>query len=96
MTAPLTVLEPVTFHAVDLAKQLAWAPFLDEPWYIFVDEFQDLNRLEQEFIELLAADSELLLVVGDPDQSTYSFKYAHPAGISEFAEREDVEHHTIS
>jgi DNA helicase II / ATP-dependent DNA helicase PcrA len=88
------MMEEIVYHAVDLAKHLDWAPFLEQPEYIFVDEFQDLNRLEQEFIEILAANSELLLVVGDPDQSIYSFKYAHPVGISEFSERADVERHS--
>lgn len=78
-------MEEIMYHAVNLARQLPDAALIDEPQYILVDEFQDLNRLEQEFIEQLARRSRLLLIVGDPDQSIYSFKYAHPAGIEEFA-----------
>jgi DNA helicase-2/ATP-dependent DNA helicase PcrA len=87
------MMEEIIYFAVDLARQLPDAKALAEPQFIFVDEFQDLNKLEQEFIHQLAAKSALLLVVGDPDQSIYSFKYAHPLGISEFGARKGVETH---
>lgn len=50
--------------------------------YILVDEFQDLNKSEQEFIRLIRGNSNLV-IVGDDDQSIYGFKYAHPQGIQE-------------
>lgn len=40
----------------------------------------------------MATKAKLLLIVGDPDQSIYSFKYAHPSGISEFSAKTDVTH----
>ena len=49
---------------------------------ILVDEYQDLNRAEQEFIKLLTGDKSIV-IVGDDDQSIYSFKNAHPDGIRE-------------
>ena len=51
--------------------------------HVLVDEYQDLNRAEQALLDLLA-DGGTLTVVGDEDQSIYSFKYAHPEGISTF------------
>lgn len=51
--------------------------------HVIVDEYQDLNRAEQEVLELLAAHSNLA-VIGDDDQSIYSFKWANPEGIREF------------
>jgi DNA helicase-2/ATP-dependent DNA helicase PcrA len=51
--------------------------------HILVDEYQDLNKVEQAVIHLLGEAAEMC-VVGDDDQSIYSFKYAHPAGIREF------------
>lgn len=48
--------------------------------HILVDEYQDLNRSEQEFIKLIRGGAKLL-IVGDDDQSIYSFKHAHPDGI---------------
>ena len=50
--------------------------------HVLVDEYQDLNRAEQQLVELLTKGS--LLVIGDEDQSIYSFKHAHPEGIVEF------------
>jgi superfamily I DNA/RNA helicase len=87
------MMEEIVFGAVDLVRKIGHAPLIDDPRYILVDEYQDLNRVEQEFVEFLAANSDLLLVVGDPDQSIYSFKFAHPEGIVEFADRKDVDDH---
>ena len=51
--------------------------------HILVDEFQDLNKAEQGVIELLA-DNASVCIVGDDDQSIYSFKHAHPDGIRDW------------
>jgi len=60
---------------------------------ILVDEYQDLNRSEQEFIRLIRGNAEIV-IVGDDDQSIYGFKFAHPAGIQELdqlhGEYEDI------
>lgn len=48
--------------------------------HILVDEYQDLNRAEQAVIELLSGRADVC-IVGDDDQSIYSFKHAHPDGI---------------
>lgn len=53
--------------------------------HILVDEFQDLNKAEQVLVDLLA-ESCNQLVVGDPDQSIYSFRYANPEGIAQFSD----------
>ena len=54
--------------------------------HILVDEYQDLNASEQALIGLLAENAKLT-IVGDEDQSIYSFKYAHPEGIADFPRR---------
>jgi DNA helicase-2/ATP-dependent DNA helicase PcrA len=51
--------------------------------YVLVDEYQDLNKAEQGVVDLLC-NAANLCIVGDDDQSLYSFKFAHPAGIREF------------
>ncbi|MDA0737120.1 MAG: ATP-dependent helicase, partial [Bacteroidetes bacterium] len=56
--------------------------YRNEYEYILVDEFQDLNKSEQEFIRLIRGDANLV-IVGDDDQSIYGFKFAHPQGIQE-------------
>ena len=48
-----------------------------------MDEYQDLNRAEQEVVNLLRGAAHLC-IVGDDDQSLYSFKFAYPAGIRTF------------
>lgn len=50
---------------------------------IVVDEYQDFNRLEVEFINILEAKSPIL-IVGDDDQALYTqLKYASPNYIRE-------------
>ena len=47
--------------------------------YILVDEFQDTNRLQFELINLLSEAYGNLFVVGDDDQSIYSWRGAIPS-----------------
>ena len=51
--------------------------------HILVDEYQDLNRAEQGVIDMLSGEAEVC-IVGDDDQSIYSFRHAHPDGIQEW------------
>lgn len=61
------------------------APERTEYSHILVDEYQDLNKAEQSAIELLSDNADVC-IVGDDDQSIYSFKHAHPEGIREWVE----------
>ena len=49
--------------------------------YILVDEYQDINQCQFELIQLLAAKHRNLFVVGDDDQSIYSWRGASPHKI---------------
>ena len=73
-------------HALRYLRNNPISPERSTFTHILVDEYQDLNASEQEFIQLLAQDASLT-IVGDEDQSIYSFKYAHPGGIAEFPRR---------
>jgi DNA helicase-2/ATP-dependent DNA helicase PcrA len=53
--------------------------------YVIVDEYQDLNRAEQDLLDLLASNGETA-IVGDVDQSIYRFRHANPEGIEEYAD----------
>jgi len=59
------------------------APELAAFDHVLVDEYQDLNKAEQSLLDELSKNASLA-VIGDPDQSIYSFKYAHPEGILVF------------
>ena len=52
--------------------------------HLIVDEYQDLNVCDQEFIRRLSSNGAVLFVAGDDDQSIYSFRHANPSGIVRF------------
>ena len=55
--------------------------------HFVVDEYQDVNALQQRLLELWVGGREDLCVVGDPAQTIYSFTGATPRHLLEFAER---------
>lgn len=75
-------LVPVTLHFLRQNPACEERSAFD---HVLVDEYQDLNKAEQELIELITGNNTLT-VAGDDDQSIYSFKYAHPDGIICFPE----------
>lgn len=50
---------------------------------ILVDEFQDFNSLEVEFIENVLEANKLLLIAGDDDQAIYQFRLASSTHLVE-------------
>ena len=50
-----------------------WARRFD---YIHVDEFQDVDELQYDIVKLLCAPQTKLCVVGDPDQTIYTWRGA--------------------
>jgi DNA helicase-2/ATP-dependent DNA helicase PcrA len=55
--------------------------------HLVVDEYQDLNPADLEFLDQFAAAGVTLFVAGDDDQSIYSFRHASPIGIQRFTEK---------
>lgn len=70
----------LTFDTILLVtKELLENPFLRMKYefkyrYILVDEFQDVNLIQYEIIKLLASVNKNIFIVGDDDQTIYSFR----------------------
>ena len=54
--------------------------------YLHVDEYQDTNAAQAELVRLLANDRRNVCVVGDEDQSIYSWRGAQPDSLRRFTE----------
>lgn len=58
---------------------------LNNLWkYIHVDEYQDTNPIQYELCKLLSGDDKNIVVVGDADQTIYSWRGANISHILEF------------
>ncbi|PYJ41570.1 MAG: DNA helicase UvrD, partial [Verrucomicrobia bacterium] len=55
--------------------------------FILVDEYQDTNKIQADFIDTLAAEHKNVMVVGDDAQSIYSWRGANFQNILEFQKR---------
>lgn len=55
----------------EIAKK--WSSFFD---FVLVDEFQDTSSIQYEIVKLLISKKTKLIVVGDPDQTIYSWRGA--------------------
>ncbi|MGC8575189.1 MAG: ATP-dependent helicase [Caldisericum sp.] len=54
--------------------------------HILVDEYQDVNRMQYEFIKILTEKTRRFTLVGDDDQSIYSFRGASSEFIDKIYE----------
>jgi DNA helicase-2/ATP-dependent DNA helicase PcrA len=55
-------------------------------WHVLVDEFQDTNKAQYELIRALAGERRNVFVVGDEDQSIYSWRGADLRNVLRFRE----------
>src|SRR5213082_1760217 len=55
--------------------------------FILVDEYQDTNKIQADFIDILAREHQNVMVVGDDAQSIYSWRGANFQNILEFPNR---------
>ena len=61
--------------------RLKWQQRLE---YIMIDEFQDIDGLQYELMQALCAYHKNLFIVGDPDQTIYSWRGANVKHILDF------------
>jgi DNA helicase-2/ATP-dependent DNA helicase PcrA len=62
--------------------------------WILVDEYQDTNRAQYRWLQLLSSEHRNLAVVGDDDQSIYGFRGADITNILEF-EDDYIDAHVV-
>ena len=85
------LLESVRLLQSDDATRELWNRKLS---YVMVDEYQDTNRTQYELMRLLTQKHNNICVVGDEDQSIYSWRGADIRNILDF-ERDYVSSKTI-
>ena len=62
---------------------------------VLVDEFQDVNRVQSEMLDLLTAPDRHYMAIGDDDQTIYEWRGADPGLILSFARRYGAQRYFI-
>jgi DNA helicase-2/ATP-dependent DNA helicase PcrA len=80
--------DDLLLRAVELLQQnasvrVAWGSRFQ---YLMVDEFQDTNAAQEELVRLLAGTRKNICVVGDEDQSIYSWRGARAGNLKRFTQ----------
>ncbi len=75
------IVEPVRLFGRDSEVHERWASRFR---YVMVDEFQDTNKAQLRMVQSLVEQHGNLCVVGDDDQSIYSWRGADPSNILKF------------
>ena len=72
-----------TLHIFELDEEVAlkWQQRLE---YVMIDEFQDIDGLQYELMEALTGFHGNLFVVGDPDQTIYTWRGANVRYLLDF------------
>ena len=58
--------------------------YQDGAKFLFVDEYQDTNKIQYKLIKILSLNSDTICVVGDEDQSIYRWRGAEISNILNF------------
>lgn len=64
--------------------------------YLIIDEYQDVNNIQEQLIHLLTTDDVNLCVVGDDDQSIYGWRGAQPENFIDFTDRYNAEQEVLA
>jgi DNA helicase-2/ATP-dependent DNA helicase PcrA len=76
----------LTAGAIESDRGIA-AEIREQYRHFTVDEYQDVNPLQQRLLDAWLGDRADLTVVGDPNQTIYSFTGASPVYLRDFARR---------
>ncbi len=74
------IMLPVMRLQADAQAREYWQ---NEIRYLLVDEYQDTNSMQYEFVRLLVGQQGMLTVVGDDDQSIYAWRGARPENLAQ-------------
>lgn len=89
-------MERLVVEALDGANAQAWQA-IENLGHLMVDEYQDVNPVQEQLIRLLRRQVRTLFVVGDDDQSIFSWRGADVHNILSFQERyPNSAQHTLS
>ena len=64
--------------------------------YYYIDEFQDVSKLQYEIFKAFIVDSTGLVVIGDDDQSIYSWRGADPSIILNIGADYSIKSYTLN
>ncbi|HEX4760918.1 MAG TPA: UvrD-helicase domain-containing protein, partial [Thermoleophilaceae bacterium] len=78
--------DDILFRCVNLFELFpeVLAKYQQQFRWVLVDEYQDTNRAQYRWLQLLAGEHRNLCVVGDDDQSVYAFRGADVRNILDF------------
>ena len=62
---------------------------------VLIDEFQDTDAIQMQIFEHLRSISDTFTVVGDADQSIYSFRAANPKFFNDYAKSDEFENRIL-
>ena len=74
-------------NILSVKENLSRIPFRN----ILIDEFQDTDAIQMQIFECLRSISDTFTVVGDADQSIYSFRAANPKFFNDYSQSDDFE-----
>ena len=86
-------LDDLVWLAVDIIKNNSEIQkYLQKRFkHILIDEFQDINDIQNEMVSLILSPSASLCIVGDDDQCIYEWRGSKPQYIKDFASRANVD-----
>lgn len=86
-------LDDLVYKTLDLLKK---NPSVREVYqnkyrYILIDEYQDINTIQKQVIDLICNEETNIFIVGDDDQCIYEWRGSTPDLLGSFIKQEDVE-----